>query len=158
MRSRFGPGPPPGEGGEEGQGCGPGFLGGLFGRHGYDIIRALSARFQGAYSPSPGAIYPILQMLQAAGLVSSSARGPRRLFAITEAGKAYLSEQRAELDKINAQVEAAAAPIGRSAIGAAIADLRAALFSKMRQGALGEDQALKLRDILVKAREDIERL
>src|SRR5690606_14355271 len=30
-------------------------------RHGYDIIKALEAKFQGAYSPSPGAIYPMLQ-------------------------------------------------------------------------------------------------
>src|SRR3990170_1702763 len=30
-------------------------------RHGYDIIKALEAKFQGSYSPSPGAIYPMLQ-------------------------------------------------------------------------------------------------
>ena len=40
---------------------------------GYDIIKALEAKFQGAYSPSPGAIYPMLQMLEEADLVSSQA-------------------------------------------------------------------------------------
>ena len=43
-------------------------------RHGYDIIKALEAKFQGAYSPSPGAIYPMLQMLEEADLVVSRGR------------------------------------------------------------------------------------
>ena len=41
-------------------------------RHGYDIIQAMSARFQGSYSPSPGAIYPMLRMLAEAGLIAST--------------------------------------------------------------------------------------
>ena len=43
-------------------------------RHGYDIIKGLSASFQGAYRPSPGSIYPILRMLEDAGLVSSQSQ------------------------------------------------------------------------------------
>ena len=127
-------------------------------RHGYDIIKGLKARFQGAYSPSPGAIYPMLRLLEEAGLVSSQSYGPRRLFTITEAGKAYIEEQRAELERIKAQVEAAAAPIGESAIGEAIQALRATLFEKMRRGALTEDQARKLREVLQKARAEIEKI
>src|SRR5271165_5192890 len=127
-------------------------------RHGYDIIRGLKGRFQGSYSPSPGSIYPILQMLADAGLVSSSSHGPRRLFTITEAGKAYLAGQRAELDAINAQLDEAAAPISEKAIGEAIHDFRGALFAKMRKGALNADQAGKLRDVLERARREIEEL
>ncbi len=127
-------------------------------RHGYDIIRGLKARFQGSYSPSPGSIYPILQMLAEAGLVSSSAHGPRRLFTITEAGKAYLAEQRAELDAINAQLDEAAAPIGDTAIGEAIRDFRSALFAKMRKGALNAEQAGRLRGVLERAQREIEEL
>ena len=127
-------------------------------RHGYDIIRGLKARFQGSYSPSPGSIYPILQMLAEAGLVSSSAHGPRRLFTITDAGKAYLAEQRAELDAINAQLDEAAAPIGDTAIGEAIHDFRSALFAKMRKGALNAEQAGRLRVVLERARREIEEL
>ena len=62
-------------------------------RSGYDIIKALEAKFQGAYSPSPGAIYPMLQMLEEADLVASQAEGNKRLFSITEQGRAYLAEQ-----------------------------------------------------------------
>jgi DNA-binding PadR family transcriptional regulator len=127
-------------------------------RHGYDIIRVLRERFQGSYSPSPGSIYPILQQLSDAGLVSSTSHGPRRRFAITEAGTAWLSEQSAELDAIKAQLEEAAAPIGEQAIGEAIRDLRSALFSKMRKGALDAAQAGRLRDVLERARREIEDL
>jgi DNA-binding PadR family transcriptional regulator len=58
-------------------------------------------------------------MLAEAGLVSSSLHGPRRLSTITDAGRAWLEEQRAELDAINAQLDEAAAPIGETAIGEA---------------------------------------
>ena len=127
-------------------------------RHRYDIIRGLRARFQGSYSPSPGSIYPILQQLSEAGLVSSTSHGPRRRFAITEAGQTWLSEQSAELDAIRALLDEAAAPIGEQAIGEAIRDLRATLFSKMRKGALDAEQARRLRDVLERARREIEDL
>jgi DNA-binding PadR family transcriptional regulator len=127
-------------------------------RHGYDIIRDLHDRFQGAYRPSPGSIYPILQTLAEAGLVASEAHGRQRLFAVTEEGRAYLAEQRAELDAINAQMEEAARPIGQLAIGEAIRDLRAALFERMRKGALSPQQAAKLRATLERARREIEEI
>jgi DNA-binding PadR family transcriptional regulator len=127
-------------------------------RHGYGIIRGLRARFQGSYSPSPGSIYPILQQLSEAGLVASSSHGPRRRFTVTEAGKAWLAEQSAELDAIKAQLDKAAAPIGEHAIGEAIRELRGALFSKMRKGALDAEEAGRLRDVLERARREIEDL
>ncbi len=127
-------------------------------RHGYDIIRDLRARFQGSYSPSPGSIYPILHQLSEAEFVASTSHGPRRRFAITEAGKAWLAEQSTELDAIKAQVANAAAPIGEQAIGESIRELREALFSKMRNGALDAKQAGRLRDVLERARRDIEDL
>ena len=127
-------------------------------RHGYDIIRDLQDRFQGAYRPSPGSIYPILQTLAEVGLVASEEHGRQRLFAVTDEGRAYLAEQRAELDAINEQLEEAARPIGASAIGEAIRDLRAALFDRMRKGALSPEQAAQLRAALDRARREIEEI
>ena len=102
-------------------------------RHGYDIIRDLHDRFQGAYRPSPGSIYPILQMLAEAGLVTSEMHGRQRLFAVSDEGRAYLADQRAELAAINAQLAEASGPIGESAIGEAIQELRAAILRKTAQ-------------------------
>jgi DNA-binding PadR family transcriptional regulator len=127
-------------------------------RHGYEIIKALKARFQGAYSPSPGSIYPILQALHEAGLVTSQSFGPRRSFSITPAGRAYLAENAPEFERIKAQLEEASAPIGNSALGAAIAELRAAIFEKMRGGGLSPERAEKLGELLRRAKEEIERI
>ncbi len=127
-------------------------------RHGYDIIKALEARFQGAYSPSPGAIYPMLQMLEEADLVSSETTGNKRLYGITEAGRAYVAEQRAELDRINAQLDQASGEIRESAIGEELNGLRKVLHEKLRHGALTTAQAERLRAILQAARRDIEAL
>ncbi len=127
-------------------------------RHGYDIIKALEARFQGAYSPSPGAIYPMLQMLEEADLVSSTMNGNKRLFTITGEGLAWLEENRTELDKINAQLDEASEEISGFAIGEEMRALRRAIHGKLRSGTLTAEQAEKARDILRKARVDLDDL
>lgn len=127
-------------------------------RHGYDIIKELKLRFQGAYSPSPGAIYPMLHMLEEAGLAVSQSWGPKKRFEITQAGRDWLEEHRAELDTINAQLDQAAAPIGEAALGESVRALRETIFGRMRAGALNAEQAQKLDAILKRAREDIEKI
>ena len=127
-------------------------------RHGYDIIRDVHDRFQGAYRPSPGSIYPILQMLAEAGLVTSEMHGRQRLFAVSEEGRAYLAGQRAELAAINAQLAEASGSIGELAVGEAIQALRATLYEKLRRSALTAAQAAKLRDALERARREIEEI
>jgi DNA-binding PadR family transcriptional regulator len=131
-------------------------------RHGYDLIKGLKARFAGAYSPSPGSIYPILQTLAEAGLVEAQAWGPRRRFSITEAGLDYLQDHAAELARIKAQVEQAAAPVSEASGGATLGDLarelREVLLARLRPGALTPPQVEKLKDILRRARQEIDRL
>lgn len=127
-------------------------------RHGYDIIKALEAKFQGAYSPSPGAIYPMLQMLEEADLVSSTADGNKRLFAISEQGRAYLEENASELERINAQIGQVSGHMGGVAIGDEFRALAFAVKSRLRRGGWSAEQAEKARDILRKARRELEDL
>ena len=127
-------------------------------RHGYDIIKALEARFGGAYSPSPGSIYPMLQMLEEADLVSSVAEGNKRLFTITEAGRAYLAENAAELQRIQAQLDEASGDIRHSALGEEVMALRMTVFRRLRHGALTPEQADEARRILKAARDALDRL
>lgn len=126
-------------------------------RHGYDIIKALEAMFDGTYSPSPGAIYPMLQMLEEADLVVSEADGNKRLYRITDAGKAYLEENAAELERIRAQIRHVSGRMGGAAIGEEMRGLGFALRQKMR-GDWSRDQVEKAREILKKARREIEDL
>ncbi len=62
--------------------------------NGYQMIQELSARTGGAWTPSPGSIYPTLQLLEDEGLVVSNAPEGRRVFELTEAGKAELEQNR----------------------------------------------------------------
>jgi DNA-binding PadR family transcriptional regulator len=62
-------------------------------KHGYEIIKALEARSDGAYVPSPGTVYPTLQFLEDQGLVRARAEGERRIFELTESGRQELNDQ-----------------------------------------------------------------
>ncbi len=64
--------------------------------HGYELIQRLSARTGGRWKPSPGSVYPTLQMLEEAGLVSASQQDDKRVYAITEAGQTELQAKMAE--------------------------------------------------------------
>lgn len=64
--------------------------------HGYEMIKELEERTGGAWTPSPGSIYPTLQMLEDEGLVRGEERDGKRRFALTEAGSAEQSEKAGE--------------------------------------------------------------
>jgi len=57
--------------------------------HGYEMIREIAERSAGSWRPSPGSVYPTLQMLEEEGLISSEETGGnKRLFQLTETGRA----------------------------------------------------------------------
>jgi len=55
--------------------------------HGYQIISELEERTGGAWKPSPGSVYPTLQMLEDEGLVRPEADGGKNVFHLTDAGR-----------------------------------------------------------------------
>ncbi|MEO6178390.1 MAG: PadR family transcriptional regulator [Devosia sp.] len=67
-------------------------------RHGYDLIKAVEEKTGGIYVPSPGVIYPALTFLEEANYVTSTAEGNKRLYTITEEGKAHLADNRAAVE------------------------------------------------------------
>jgi DNA-binding PadR family transcriptional regulator len=62
--------------------------------HGYEIIGELTERTDGLWRPSPGSIYPTLQLLEDEGLVTAQAdeTGGKRRFALTEEGQRAAAE------------------------------------------------------------------
>jgi DNA-binding PadR family transcriptional regulator len=74
-------------------------------RHGYDLIKAVEERSNGFYQPSPGVIYPALTYLEEAGQAVPEAEGARKLYRLTDTGRARLTERRAEADGILRQLE-----------------------------------------------------
>ena len=70
-------------------------------RHGYEIIKELEDRFGGAYSPSPGTVYPTLTMLEDLGYAKAAQdEGGRKVYEITAEGSAYLKEHSTTVDSI----------------------------------------------------------
>ncbi|MFL9671935.1 MULTISPECIES: PadR family transcriptional regulator [Pseudomonas] len=73
--------------------------------HGYDLIRRIETLFDGAYSPSPGVIYPTLTFLEESELIAGDAEGGKKRYTITEVGRLFLSEQAVALDGIRLRMD-----------------------------------------------------
>ena len=70
-------------------------------RHGYEIIKELEERSGGRYTPSPGTVYPTLTMLEEMGFASASVEeGGKKVYAITEAGRQHLAENKGAVDEV----------------------------------------------------------
>ena len=69
--------------------------------NGYQIIQEIGARTQGVWRPSAGSVYPALQQLEDEALIrdqgSESGEDRRRMYTLTEAGQAYVTEHADEL-------------------------------------------------------------
>ena len=66
-------------------------------RNGYQIMQEIEQRSGGVWRPSPGSVYPALSQLEDEGLVEVDERQGRRTYALTDAGRAYVDERRADL-------------------------------------------------------------
>jgi DNA-binding PadR family transcriptional regulator len=80
--------------------------------HGYDLIKLLEERSGGYYVPSPGMIYPALTYLEEAGHATIEQEGTKKLYRISEEGKAHLDENRASADELLAQLDRIARKMG----------------------------------------------
>jgi len=69
-------------------------------RHGYEIIKLFEEKTGDWYSPSPGIVYPTLTYLEEAGHVTASAEGSKKLYAITDEGRAWLEANRDVVDAV----------------------------------------------------------
>ncbi|MEU2563896.1 PadR family transcriptional regulator [Streptomyces longispororuber] len=60
--------------------------------HGYEMIQEIAERSGGAWKPSPGSVYPTLQLLEDEGLIASASEGGKKLFSLTDSGRAAADE------------------------------------------------------------------
>jgi DNA-binding PadR family transcriptional regulator len=130
-------------------------------RHGYEIIKAIEDEVGGAYSPSPGVIYPTLTLLEELGHVTvSPGEGAKKLHAITAEGAAYLQAHRAMVDQLLERMDEA----GRTHSGGhapqilrAMENLKLALRLRVARGPLSEDQVNAVATAIDAAATGIER-
>ncbi|RBP17147.1 PadR family transcriptional regulator [Roseiarcus fermentans] len=130
-------------------------------RHGYEIIKELSERVGGDYSPSPGVVYPTLTMLEEMGYAATSQdEQGRRLYGVTPEGEAALARSKPEVDAIFARFSEREEALGRAGMGSvirAMMNLRAATRLRLRARNATPEQVQAIVDALDQAAKTIER-
>ena len=118
--------------------------------HGYGIIRAIETKR--GYAPSPGAVYPTLQLLQDQGLVSMTEDEGKKMYALTEEGTRYAEAHKEQIDRLDAQF---AQPRWNfvPGIGKRMAALAGTIFSNY--SCLDEDKIGRLEKVLDETRRNV---
>jgi DNA-binding PadR family transcriptional regulator len=118
--------------------------------HGYQLIQEIAARTNGAWRPSPGAIYPALGGLQAEGLVEITRESTRQLVTLTEHGRVFLDEHAEDLG------DPFAGWAADGEVGNLVDDVRA-LGAAAKQVVHGgdEQQVTAARQVLSRAKRDL---
>ena len=120
--------------------------------HGYQLIQQIGERSGGTWRPSPGAIYPALNLLEDEGLIAITSESGRKMATLTEAGGTYVTQNAEQLG--SPWEDAASRPTspGRALRGALEA-LGAAAHQVARTGT--DQQATKALEVLDRARRDL---
>lgn len=131
-------------------------------RHGYDLIREIEARTGGAYAPSPGVVYPTLTMLADMDLIAEQASDDaKKVFAITTAGQAHLTEREEEVEALMERLAAIGTMRSRShgsPVRRAMGNLRTVLQHRLGDGEVSQDTLYAVADLIDEAARKIERL
>jgi DNA-binding PadR family transcriptional regulator len=129
-------------------------------RHGYEVMKELEERMQGCYTPSPGTVYPTLQWLEDEGLVAAKDVEGKKIFEITDAGRAFLEEHRDVVEEIFDRVEQTVERV----MGGAMVDVNRAVGRLVkavyRTGWKVQDDGSrkKVAELLARAADEIEAL
>ena len=125
--------------------------------YGYEIMRGLQEQFHSFYVPSPGSIYPTLQMLEEMGYAQATEQDGKKIYAITEQGLEFLEKRNDLADGIRSRMKHrwSFKNIGRMAL---VMKEYHALEHLLGQGfrGLNAEKAQRIREILVRAYDDIE--
>lgn len=131
-------------------------------RHGYEIIKELEDRVGGAYSPSPGTVYPTLTLLEDLGYArAQTEEGNRKVYEITDEGRRHLEENRSIVDDIFGRVDDAASfffGTAMASLASAFGDLTRATFRQGVRHQGTEEWVRRAREILERAAREIEEL
>lgn len=127
--------------------------------HGYEVMQRLEEQSGGFYSASPGSVYPVLQLLQDQDYVVSEEVEGKRVYRITDKGRAFLEEHRERVDNVTDRVSDFGAWFGSRSmrdVTRSFVHLAQVSFEAATR-ASGNAEALKtVKDILDRAAKDME--
>ena len=129
-------------------------------RHGYEIIKELEERMGGCYTPSPGTIYPTLQLLEDQGYVRAVEAEGKRVYHITPEGEAFLEQHRDVIEEILGRVRDTVRGFAGGQMGTlnqAFARLAAATYRQAWRLGPDDPAVAKIAEVLRRAAEEIEK-
>jgi DNA-binding PadR family transcriptional regulator len=121
-------------------------------RNGYQVMQELEQRSDGAWRPSPGSVYPALQLLADEGLIAGQTQDGGTVYSLTDAGRTHLDENR---ERIGTPWEQAGAGISDDvrSLGRGLRDVAMATRQVMTTG--NEEYAKAAAEILADARKKL---
>ena len=129
-------------------------------RHGYEIMAAIEAKSHGSYRPSPGVVYPTLQLLEELGHVRASSKDDKKVYALTAAGTKELDEHADDVASFYEQAEGVWQDHGDELFELAhlVRKMMRTVRRAARRGRLTSARAAKLRAIMEDAFAKLEAL
>jgi DNA-binding PadR family transcriptional regulator len=129
--------------------------------HGYELIKDIEDRLGGAYSPSPGVVYPTLTLLEELGYIRAvQSEGARKAYEITDEGRAALEKNTHVVDDIFRRMGEMSERLGAQPphqIVRAMENLRLALRLRLERGKLTDAQIADVAAALDAAAQTVER-
>jgi len=117
--------------------------------NGYQIMQEIEKRSDGVWRPSPGSVYPALAQLEDEGLIRTEEIGDRRMYVLTDSGRAQVDGRRGEPGAPWEQMTESA----DDDVGALFHEMRRLGMAAAQIGHLGTaNQVAKARGLLAEAR------
>lgn len=127
-------------------------------RHGYEIIKEMEERFGGWYTPSPGTVYPTLQLLEDQGYIRAVESEGKKTFQITPEGEAFLNQHKDTIDDIFDRVRETVRDFAGGAMGElsqAVARLAGLAYREAWRHGPNDPQTRRIVEILTRAAEEV---
>lgn len=130
--------------------------------HGYELIKEIEDMTGGAYAPSPGAVYPTLQLLEDEGAIEEAeAEGAKKPFAVTDQGRAELEDRKDEVEGLMRRLGRhgeRTTTVRSHDLFRAMGNLGSVLKNRARAGKLDEATINEIVDMIDEMAKRIERL
>jgi DNA-binding PadR family transcriptional regulator len=124
-------------------------------RHGYELMKEMETRSGGSYRVSAGTMYPALQQLEDEGLIISDTKEGKRVYQLTDLGKAELERERATAENIWRRTSDWG-DWGQWMIGGTLGPLMKAAVHAMKQASHDPEMRKRVEEIFDRTRRDLE--
>ena len=128
-------------------------------RHGYEIIRILEEHSHGLYTPSPGVVYPTLQLLEELGYIEVAHQDTKKIYQITDEGKQFLADREQFAEGIKQQMKNHWSKKSTIEIQETMAEIgRMGRLVGRRFRNIDADKGKRIREVIAQSYRDIENI